>query len=53
MASEQTNVNEAITQAVAEVTRAAIQAMTVAGAERTQNVGLRLGRPVMKQPTFN
>ena len=40
-------------QAVAEATRAAIQAMAVAGAERTQNAGPRVGRPVMKQPTFN
>ena len=52
MESEQTNVNEAIAQAVAE-TRAAIQAMAPAGAERTQNVGPRLGRQMMKQPTFN
>ena len=27
--------------------------MTVARAERTQNVGPRLGGPMMKQPTFN
>ena len=53
MASEQTNTNEAVVQAVAEATRAAIQAMAVAGAERTQNAGPRLGRPMMKQPTFN
>ena len=53
MASEQTNANEAIVQAVAEATRAAIQAMAVAGVERTQNVGPRLDGPMMKQPTFN
>ena len=53
MASEQTNTNEAIVQAVAEERRAPIQAMAVAGAERTQNAGPRLGRPMMKQPTFN
>ena len=51
MASEQTNANEAIVQAVAEATRAAIQAMVVTGAERTQNVGPILGGPMMKQPT--
>ena len=27
--------------------------MAVAGAERTQNVGPRLGGPMVKQPTFN
>ena len=43
MASEQTNTNETIAQAVAEATRAAIQAMAVAGAERAQNMGPRLG----------
>ena len=53
MANEQTNANKAIAQAVAAVTRAARQAMTVARAERTQNAGPRLGRPTMKQPTFN
>ena len=42
MASEQTNANEAIAQAVAEATSAAIQTMDVAGAERTQNAGPRL-----------
>ena len=40
-------------QAVGEATRAAIQAMAVARAERTQNVGPRVGRSMMKQPTFN
>ena len=53
MASEQTNTKETIVQAVAEATRAAIQSMAVARAERTQNSGLRLGRSVMRQPTFN
>ena len=53
MASEQTITNEAIAQAVAEATRAALQAMALARAERTQNAGPRLGRPLMKQPTFN
>ena len=40
MASEQTNANEAIVQAVAEATRAAVQTMVVAGAERTQKSGI-------------
>ena len=50
MASGQTNANEVIAQVVAEATRAAIQAMTAARAERVQNAGPRLGRPIMKQP---
>ena len=45
--------NEVIVQAVAEATRAAIEAMAVARVERTQNAEPRLGRPMMKQPTFN
>ena len=53
MASEQTLTNEAIAQAIAEATIAPVQTMTVARAERTQNAGPRLGRPTMKQPTFN
>ena len=40
-------------QAVAEATRSVIQAMAVAGANRTQNVGPKLGRPIMKQLSFN
>ena len=50
IASEQTNANEAIVQAVADATRAAIQAMAMTRAERTQNAGPRLGRPMMKHP---
>ena len=54
MASEQTIATEAIAKAVAEVTRAAIQAMAAAMAERPQSVaGPKIGRPAMKQPTFN
>ena len=53
MESEQTNTNEVIVQAMAEAIRAAIQAMAVAGAERTQNVGPRPGGPMTKQSTFN
>ena len=53
MANEQSNANEVIAQAVAEVARATIQAMATDRAERTQHAGPRLGRPIMKQPTFN
>ena len=54
MASEQVIANEAIAKAVAEVTRAAIQAMTADMAERPQHLaGPKLGRPAMKQPSFN
>ena len=53
MASEQTNSNEAIALIVAEALKAATQAMAVAGTERAQNMRPRLGRPMMKQPTFN
>ena len=37
---------------LAEAARATIQVMAAARAERTQNVGPRLGRPIMKQKTF-
>ena len=54
MASEQAIANEAIVKAVAEVTRVAIQAMDAASAERPQcMVGPKIGRPAMKQPSFN
>ena len=53
MASKQTNANEEIAKVVAEAARPAIQAMAVARAEITQNVGPRLGWPTMKQLTFN
>ena len=53
MPSEQTNANEAIAQAVAEAIRATVQAMAITGTERIQNVGPRIGRPMMKQPTVN
>ena len=53
METEQTNANEAIVQAVVEETTVAIQVMTVNGVERTQNVGPKLGRPIMRQLTFN
>ena len=54
MASEQAIANEVITKAVAEVTKAVIQAMAAATAERQQSVaGSKIGRPAMKQPSFN
>ena len=54
MASEQATVSEAITKAVAEVSKAAIQAMAAATAERPQSVaGPKIGGPTMEQPTFN
>ena len=54
MASEQVIANEAIPEAVAEATRAAVQAMAAAMAERPQCIaGPTMGRPAMKQPSFN
>ena len=54
MASEQDIVSETIAKEVAEVTRAAIQAMAAVTVERPQSAaGPKIGRPVMKQPTFN
>ena len=52
MASEQVIVNEAI--AKAEATSAAIQVMAAAMAESPQSIAPpKLGRPAMKQPSFN
>ena len=54
MANEQAITNEAIAKAVVELTRAAIQAMAAATAERPQSVvGPKIGRPALKQPSFN
>ena len=59
MATEQTNITEAIAKAMAEAARAAVQAISVTGVENntryegTQNVGPKMGRLMMKQPTFN
>ena len=53
MVSDQANANEAIAKAVAEATRAAIQAMAVVATEKLQNAGPKIGRPVMKQLNFN
>ena len=53
MATEQV-MNEAITKAVAEATRVAIQAMVEARAERMHNTSEpKIGSPTMKQPTFD
>ena len=52
MASEQAIANKAIAKAVAEVPKAAIQAMVAATAERPQSmVGPKIGRPALKQPS--
>ena len=53
MVNKQSNTNEIIAKAMAEAARVTIQAMAAAGAQSTQNVGPRMGRPIMKQPTFN
>ena len=54
MASEQVIANEAIAKAGTEATKAAIQAMAAAVAERPQSVaGPKLGGSAMKQPSFN
>ena len=54
MAREQVIASEVIAKAVAEATRAAIQPMAVAVAERPQSMaGPKIGGPDMKQPTFN
>ena len=54
MASEHIKVNEAIAKAVAETTKAAIQAIAVATIEKPQGlIGPRIGGPTMIQPNFN
>ena len=53
MASDQVIANEAISKAVAKATRAAIQVMAPAVAERPPSIaGPKLGRPAMKQPSW-
>ena len=53
MASEQV-MNEAITKAVAEATRVAIQTVVEAWAERTHDIsGSKIGSPTMKQLMFD
>ena len=54
MASEQAIANEAIAKAVAEASRAAIQAMAAATTESPQSaVGPKIDGLVMKQPSFS
>ena len=53
MATEKENGHKAIVQAVAETTRAALQAMATDRAERTQYMGTKLDRPIMKQLTVD
>ena len=53
MASEQM-ISEAITRAVVDAKRIALQTMVEAQVERTQNAaGPNLGSPTLKQPSFN
>ena len=58
MATEQTNITEAIVQVTAGAARVAVQSTAVAGAENstrhegTQNAGPKIGGLVMKHPTF-
>ena len=54
MVSKQSIANEAIFKAVADATRAAIQAISEAMAERPQSLaGSKLGGAAMKQPSLN
>ena len=56
MATEQTNITEAISQAATDAARLVAQAMVAVRtdhSERTQNAVSKISRPVMKQPTFN
>ena len=54
MANEQVIASEMISKAVAEAIRVTIQAIAVPEAERPQSMaGPKIGRPAMKQPTFN
>ena len=46
--------SEAITRAIAEATRVALQMMAEAQAQKTQNAtGPKLGSPTLKQPAFD
>ena len=59
MATEETNIAQAIVQAAAEAAMVAVQAMAMAGAENStrhkgkQNGGPTIGRPMMKHTAFN
>ena len=54
MASKEITMSETIAKAVAKATRVAIQAMAAAAVKRPQTmVGPKIGKPAIKQPTFN
>ena len=53
MAREQIGQNEFIVQGVAEAKRAAFQTMASTGMARQKNAGIKMGGPILKQPTFN
>ena len=48
MASEQTNTNEYIAQAVGKAARVAIQTISVAGTARAENSGPKMSVSIMK-----
>ena len=52
--AEQSVVNEAITKAMAEATRVAIQALAETQVQRMPNTaGPKIGSPALRQPNFN
>ena len=56
MATYQANLTETKAQIATGKARAAVQAIAMASAEnnqRTQNAGLKMGGPLMRQPMFN
>ena len=56
MATEQANITKMIVQIADEAARAAVRAMAMASAQnnqRAQNVGHKLGSPLMRQPALN
>ena len=56
MATSQANLTEIIAQIAAAVEKVAVQATPMASAEnnqRAQNVGPKIGDPLMRQSTFN
>ena len=56
MATDQTNITEAISHTAAEAAKAVVQVMAAVitdNSERTQNAVPKKGRPFMKQSTFN
>ena len=56
MATEQGNITESVIQIATEAGTAAVQALAMARVEnnqRAQNAGPKLGRPIMRQLTFD